>query len=143
MPRPELDLTAHCDCGAVTLQLKGKAVSMFQCGCENCQKVSGSGHSSAVLMPASSTALSGVTKSFERPADSGATFTRHFCPDCGTTMLAHSSRAPDLRIVPTGLLAGHNDWFSPNQLIFARSHPGWDLIAEQIPRHETYRPEKS
>ncbi|QQR40302.1 GFA family protein [Devosia rhizoryzae] len=143
MPRPELDLTADCDCGAVTLRVTGKAVSMFQCGCENCQKVSGSGHSSVVLMPAGSVELSGLTKSFERPADSGATFTRHFCPDCGTTILAHSSRAPDLRIVPAGLLAGQNDWFSPNQLIFARSHPDWDNIAEQIPRYDTYRPEKS
>ena len=47
-----LDLTARCDCGAVTLTANGRAISMFQCACDNCQRVSGSGHSSVVLLPA-------------------------------------------------------------------------------------------
>ena len=142
MTRPEIDITARCDCGAVALRVRGKVVSMFQCACENCQKVSGTGHSSAVLLPAESVEVSGATKTFARPADSGATFTRFFCPRCGTTVYAQSSRAPALRIVPAGLLAGQNAWFSPNQLIFARSHPSWDLVGDQMPRFDAYRPEK-
>jgi hypothetical protein len=139
----EIALSAHCDCGAVTLTAKGKVVSMFQCSCENCQKVSGSGHSSAVLLPADAVRVLGATKTYSRPADSGATFMRHFCPGCGTTVHAQSSRAPALTIVPAGMFAGQNDWFKPNQLIFARSHAGWDLIEAHLPRHEAYRPEKS
>lgn len=138
---PELDLAASCDCGAVTLAIKGRPVSMFQCACQNCQKASGSGHSSIVLFPVAATKVTGATKSFVRPADSGANFTRHFCPECGTTIFAESSRAPAFRIVPVGLFAGQNDWYVPNQLIFARSHAGWDLIDEHIPHHSAYRPE--
>ncbi|MBU1335602.1 MAG: GFA family protein [Alphaproteobacteria bacterium] len=136
---PDIDLTTHCDCGAVMLAAKGRVVSMFQCACENCQRVSGSGHSSVALLPASAISVTGETKSYARPADSGAIFTRHFCPDCGTTLLAQSSRAAELRILPVGLFAGHNDWFSPNQLIFARSQQQWDLIADHLPRHDAYR----
>lgn len=140
--RPELDLVASCDCGAVRLAVKGRPISMFQCACQNCQKASGSGHSSIVLFPASATSVTGETKSYVRPADSGASFTRHFCPVCSTTVYAQSSRAPAFHIVPAGLFAGQNEWYTPNQLIFARSHVGWDLIDTHLPRHDTYRPEK-
>lgn len=140
---PQLDLTASCDCGAVTLSVSAKPVSMFQCACLNCQKVSGSGHSSVVLFPAAAIRLVGATKSVVRPADSGAKFTRHFCPECGTTIFGQSSRAPAFSIVPAGLFAGQNDWFEPNQLIFARSHQHWDHVAASLPHYESYRPEKS
>jgi hypothetical protein len=139
---PDLDLTASCDCGAVTLTVKGTPISMFQCACLNCQKASGSGHSSIVLFPVSAVSTTGATKSFVRPADSGATFTRHFCPECGTTVHAQSSRAPAFRIVPAGMFAGRNDWYVPNQLIFSRSHADWDLIEAHMPHHDAYRPEK-
>lgn len=140
---PELDLTATCDCGAVTLHVAGRPISMFQCACLNCQKASGGGHSSIVLLSADAARTTGATKSFRRLAASGANFSRHFCPECGTTVFATSSRAPGLRIVPVGMLAGLNDWFKPNQLIFSRSHAGWDLIEEHIPRHDTYRGESA
>jgi hypothetical protein len=136
---PELDLSASCDCGAITLSVKGRILSMFQCACVNCQKVSGSGHSSVVLVAADSVGIAGATKTISRTAASGANFTRHFCPECGTTICAFSSRAPGMRILPAGLFAGQNDWFEPNQLIFARSHLAWDLIADHLPRHDTYR----
>lgn len=139
---PQLDLTATCDCGAVSLTATGQAISLFQCACLNCQKVSGSGHSSIVLVPAEAVRMVGATKSFVRPADSGAMFTRHFCPECGTTLYAQSSRAPAFKILPIGLFAGQNEWFEPNQLIFARSHPAWDLVEDYLPRHAAYRPEK-
>lgn len=116
---------------------------MFLCSCEHCQKVSGGGHSSVVLLPSDAVTIDGATQSYARAAASGAVFTRQFCPECGTTICAFSSRAPALRIVPAGLFAGHNEWFAPNQLIFARSHPDWDHIPEGLTRHDTYREEES
>lgn len=134
-----LDLDGRCDCGAIALHVKGRVVSMFLCACENCQRVSGSGHSSVALFRAEALRVVGATKTHSRPAVSGATFTRHFCPECGTTAFAQSSRAPALRIVPVGVFAGDSGWFKPNQLIFSRSHQIWDLVADHLPWHETYR----
>lgn len=138
----QIDQKASCDCGAVNLHANGRVVSMFQCGCRNCQRVSGGGHSCVVLVPANAVQITGETKSFARPADSGATFTRHFCPECGTTLYAESSRAPAFRILLAGLFAGENDWYAPNQLIFSRHHPEWDLVDSAFPHYDTYRPEK-
>ena len=44
-------------------------------------------------------------------------------------------------MLPAGLFGADADWFAPNQLIFARSHRDWDVIAAELPQHATYRDE--
>ena len=139
--RPTLNLTTTCACGAVSVAVHGQVASMFMCSCLDCQKASGTGHSNVVLMPADAVTIEGEVKKFSRSADSGADFTRSFCPNCGTPICGQSSRAPVLRMMPAGLFAGRNDWFLPNQVIFARSLQAWDLVADHLPRHQAYRPE--
>lgn len=140
-PRPIVDLTARCACGAVELRFSGKVLSMFMCSCEDCQKATGTGHSTVVLANPDDVTITGPTKSFSRPANSGATLTRSFCPECGTPLTAYSSRAERLLMLPAGLFGAKADWFAPNQLIFARSHRDWDEIANDLPQHATYRDE--
>lgn len=137
--RPTIDVTARCACGRVEMSVHGQVVSMLMCSCLDCQRATGSGHASVALVPAEALSVSGASKTFDRPSDSGATFTRHFCPDCGTPLYGCSSRAPDIRMIPVGFFAGQNAWYNPNQLIFARSQQAWDLVADHLPRHDTYR----
>lgn len=139
--RPVIEVSARCACGQIGLSVAGKVASMFMCSCLDCQRATGTGHSTVVLVPSANLHVEGVTKTYARPADSGATFTRHFCPECGTPLYGQSSRAPDLRMMPAGFFAGQNDWFAPNQLIFARSRQEWDLVADHLPQHITYREE--
>ena len=121
---------------------KGQVRSMFMCSCQDCQKATGTGHMTVILARAGDVTVTGEVKTFERPADSGATFTRCFCPNCGTPLYGKSSRAGETLMLPVGLFgAGAADWYRPNQLIFARSHREWDVIAEGLPMHETYRNE--
>lgn len=137
--RPDIDVSAHCACGAATMAVRGQIVSMLLCACLDCQRATGGGHASVASLRRDALTVTGNVESFDRPADSGAIFTRHFCPDCGTGLYGQSSRAPDLRMFMVGFFAGQNAWFTPNQLIFARSHPAWDLIDDHLPRHDTYR----
>lgn len=137
--RVEVDLSASCACGAVSIAVKGAIRSMFMCSCEDCQKATGTGHSTVALADRGDVTITGETKSFFRPADSGAIFTRHFCPQCGTPLFGQSSRAPDAIMLPVGFFGTEAKWFAPNQLIFARSHRDWDRIDEALPRHEKYR----
>ena len=139
-PRPVVDLTASCACGAVSVRFAGKVLSMFMCSCEDCQRATGTGHSAIVLARPAEVTITGASHSFARPANSGATLTRSFCPRCGTPLFAVSSRAPDVLMLPVGLFgAAAADWYVPNQLIFARSHRDWDLIDPALPQHRTYR----
>jgi hypothetical protein len=140
--RPKLDITARCACGGVEISLRGEVLSMLLCACEDCQKATGTGHSAAAIARRADVTIVGETKSFSRTANSGARLTRHFCPQCGTPLYAESSRAAQIVTLPVGLFTGQNDWFTPNQLIFAHSHRHWDEIQGGLPRHETYRVKK-
>lgn len=140
MTRPEhpnIDTHAQCACGAATLAVNGPVLSMLLCTCTDCQKETGTGHSAVALFKAADTATTGPLVSFSRPAASGATMTRHFCPQCNVTLYAQSSRAQQTMLVPAGLLGG--DWFAPNQVIFVRSRADWDTLPETIPHYDTYR----
>jgi hypothetical protein len=138
--RPVVDLSARCACGAVGLKFAGKVLSMFMCSCDNCQKATGAGHSAILLARPADVSTTGELRSFARPSDSGATLTRSFCPQCGTPIMAGSSRAPDVLMLPIGLFgAAAADWYRPSQLIFSRTHREWDEIAADLPRQATYR----
>jgi hypothetical protein len=137
--RPVVDLSAQCACGAVRVRLTGRIYAMFLCSCADCQKATGAGHSAVAIAAPHDVTIEGEARSFARTAESGATFTRHFCPTCGTPIFGTSSRAPDAIMLPAGLFSPDNDWFAPNQLIFARSHREWDTIGADLPRHQTYR----
>lgn len=139
LSRPVVDLTARCACGAITVGVKGRIHAMFMCSCEDCQRMTGTGHSTVALASARDVTVTGDIRTFERPADSGATFIHHFCATCGTGLFGQSSRASELRMLPVGLFGADTAWFEPNQLIFARSHREWDLIAADLARHDTYR----
>lgn len=112
---------------------------MLMCSCLDCQRSTGTGHADVAIVEASAVSVKGEVKSFVRPSDSGAQFTRLFCPTCNTPLLGQSSRMPQWRMIPVGFFAGQNSWFAPTQLIFARSHQSWDLVADHLPRHQTYR----
>lgn len=137
--RPVVDISASCACGAISVTVRGPAYSMFLCSCEDCQRATGTGHAAVAIFDPNDVAITGETKSFDRLANSGATFTRHFCPTCGTPIYGRTSRRQDALMLPVGLFGREASWFAPSQLIFARSHRDWDTIAEGLPRHQTYR----
>lgn len=137
--RPQVDADLACACGAVRIRVTGTPRAMLMCACEDCQKATGSGHSALAIFDGADVAVTGETRSFDRPAASGATFTRTFCPACGTQIHGRSSRWTDARMLPIGLFGGDATWFRPNQLIFSRTHRDWDIIADDLPRHATYR----
>lgn len=140
---PIVDLTATCACGAVTVHFAGRVLSMFMCSCEDCQRASGGGHSAIVMARVADVTITGELRSFGAHSNSGATFKRYFCPECGTPIYGQSSRATEVMSLPVGLFGkAAADWYHPNQLIFARSHREWDAIAEDIPQHQTYRGEE-
>jgi hypothetical protein len=138
--RPVVDLSASCACGRVRVTVKGTVYSMLLCSCEDCQKATGTGHAAIFMTDPSALSIDGETRSFAVTADSGATMTRYFCPTCGTRLYGRSSRAERSVMLPIGLFGKDTAWFEPTQLIFSRSHRDWDTIADDLPRHATYRP---
>lgn len=139
--RPDIDVSASCACGAVSVSVRGRVDAMFLCSCDDCQRATGTGHAAAAMVDRDAVSATGETRSFTRPAASGAAFTRYFCPTCGTPLFAATTRAPDRLLLPVGLFGAQSDWFVPSQMIFSRSHREWDTVAADLPRHAIYRDE--
>jgi hypothetical protein len=140
--KPAVTAEARCACGSVGVAVQGRVLSMLMCSCEDCQMATGSGHSAFALFRADDVTVTGETRAFTRPSNSGATFTRWFCPTCGTPLCGRSSRAEAVTVVPVGLFGRTADWYRPNQLIFARSHHAWDVVDDSLPQWQTYRDEE-
>ncbi|HUH76136.1 MAG TPA: GFA family protein, partial [Devosia sp.] len=101
-PQHFLSISASCACGQTSVRIEGPVLSMFMCACHDCQRATGTGHSTVAMVPSSALNIIGEPASFARPAESGATLSHHFCPGCGTPLYSQSSRAPDIRLIPVG-----------------------------------------
>jgi hypothetical protein len=131
--------TGRCLCGAVRITAKAKPMAMAQCHCRDCQRVSGTGHTSNALFNAASVEVTGETASYAVKADSGNTFTRHFCPTCGSRVFALNSGRPGKIILAAGAL-DDSRWFSPQVVLYARSRHDWDTADDDVPRFEAMPP---
>ena len=133
-------LTGSCLCGAVSFETRAEPPFIGHCHCRDCQKVGGAGHSSYAFFPAEAVQVEGDTRGFDVNADSGATMTRYFCPQCGSRLFGRSSRLPDFfGIMLTAF--DEPDAFTPTISLFTASRRRWDTVApdtrafeEDVPR---------
>lgn len=133
-----VDISANCACGKTDIAIKGPILTTMLCACTDCQRASSSGHTAIALVPHQAMRTSGPLRSFARPADSGATVTRYFCPDCATTLYSTSSRVDGAILISPGLFTDSN-WYTPKHVIFNKSRTHWDSFPENIPAYDTYK----
>lgn len=135
----EVEAKGQCLCGAVRIAVRGTPVRMAQCHCRDCQRASGTGHASNAIFPEDAVTITGATRSFAVRADSGSTYTRHFCPTCGGRAFATHTGRPGMVIVPVGVLED-SSWFSPEAVLYTRSRPTWDITTDEVPNFEAMPP---
>jgi hypothetical protein len=99
-------LDGSCLCGNVTYTCDADPIASANCHCTDCQKTSGAAFSTNVLVPADSFSISGETLAVYETAgtDHGLTAKRHFCSNCGSTLVTISDGYPGLAIIKAGSL---------------------------------------
>ena len=75
--------------------------------------------------------ISGETKDFTKPSDSGQTIRNTFCPTCGTTLCTHPSGLPGLALIRAGTLDDVSG-VDPQVNMYVACAPAWDKPAEAI-----------
>lgn len=131
--------TGRCLCGAVTVKANRAPIRMAQCHCRDCQRVSGTGHTSNALFNAADVEISGETRGFASTADSGNTLTRHFCAACGSRMYATNTARPGMVMLAVGAF-DDSSWYSPGAVLYTRSRPVWDPELDGIAAFEAMLP---
>jgi hypothetical protein len=125
--------TGSCLCGAARYECSAEPVFAGNCHCRDCQKFSGSPFVSMMAVPVGALKINGAIKYYDRKADSGNTFSRGFCVECGAHMFGKSSRLPQLVVITAGTLDDPS-WFRPAMDFYVSSAQPWDHMDPGLPK---------
>ena len=94
-----------CACGSVRYECSAEPLGMGHCHCRDCQKASGTGYASVVVVPAASVKISGVEpKYYISLADDSDQVFRGFCPECGSPLFAGNETYKEFLGIKAGSL---------------------------------------
>jgi len=130
--KPPRGRTATCACGSVKVLARGEPAGVVACHCLACQRRTGSVLGVGAYYPEERVSVSGATTEFVRAADSGNSFTTHFCPTCGTSVYWSTPRNPGLLGIAVGAF-GDPSFPPPGRSVWEESRHRWvDVgVAEQ------------
>jgi len=124
--------TGGCACGTIRYEIAAEPMLAAHCRCRDCQRATGTGHSSFMLFAESAMRMTGKPKYRDGKALSGNTVSRGFCPDCGSPLIARSSGYPGTITVAPGSLDDPSR-FKPQMVLFAASGQPWDHHDPALP----------
>ena len=125
--------TGGCACGKVRFEIQAEPVVQGYCQCRECQRASGGGHSALVGVPRAAMTVTGTVKRWSRPTDSGGTFVKSFCPECGSPLWGEATAMPDANLVCIGSF-DQPESFHPQFVLFQSSARSWDHIDPAVQR---------
>ncbi|MGE0626153.1 MAG: GFA family protein [Pseudomonadales bacterium] len=123
--------TGHCLCGKVRYTVRGDPVIVAHCHCDDCQRLTGSGHSTGAMYPVGSISLDGKVTEYELISESGNRVTRVFCSGCGSPILGRNSGIEGFATLSLGTMDDSTD-LVPGVAVFTRNRKPWDSMDESI-----------
>jgi hypothetical protein len=129
----KLPQTGGCQCGVLRYEVSEAPQLVYTCHCTECQRLTGSAFSMALVVAAGAFRLAGTpARPFFRTADSGRRVTRWVCPICGTWVWSGPKPDPAMRDalrVRAGTL-DDTSWLRPTVHFWMRSAQPWLVLPE-------------
>jgi hypothetical protein len=125
-----------CLCGAVRYTLRSPALFVSQCCCKDCQKATGTGHTTIVGVRRDQLQIKqGTPKTYTSKGASGGDVVRHFCGDCGGRLYTSGTLPGEVVMVQAGSLDDPNR-ISPQSVVYVKDALAWDRFDEALPRFQ-------
>jgi hypothetical protein len=137
----QLPQQGGCHCGRLRYEITETPRAVYACHCRDCQRITSSAFSMAIVVSDGAFRLSGVEPQLiQRIAASGRTVNRWVCPECGSWICSGpkpgSVTADLLRRVRAGTL-DDTSWLHPTAHFFTRSKQPWITLPEGCRSFET------
>ncbi len=129
-------LTGGCACGAVRYESSSEPMICGHCQCRACQRASGTGHGSHIMVPKEALTVHGEVRYWDSAADSGNIVGRGFCPACGSPVLSRNTGFPDHMFLRAASLDDPTK-FVPTMLVFTGTAQPWDRMDPELVSFET------
>ena len=126
-------LTGGCLCGAVRFEADGDPLFSSNCHCRDCQRVSSGAYLPVMGFPVGAVHVHGTVKTFQRRADSGASVSISFCPECGAHLFAKADALQGVLLLHAGVLDDPS-LYNPQLDIFTASAQPWDHMDPSLPK---------
>lgn len=125
-----------CACGAIRYEMSGQPVFQNHCQCLQCQKRSGTGHSSYLTFPRrDAMRITGRASEWRVAGDSGNDKVHAFCPTCGTPVYLSFSAMPDMIAIHATSLDDPSR-FRPQALTYSIRGHAWDAIDPAVQKFD-------
>ncbi len=132
-------LAGGCLCGAIRYTISGAPLFVSQCCCKDCQKATGTGHTTILGIHNSQLEMTGAPTTFTNTGESGGKVTRHFCGVCGGRLYTSGDMPGEIIIFQAGSLDDPNQ-IRPTSVIYTKDAPAWDFFDPDIPKYQAMSP---
>lgn len=129
------ELVGGCLCGAIRYRIEPPLMFVSQCCCKDCQKATGTGHTTIIGIHRDQLALDGTPKTYTNFGDTGGKVTRHFCGECGGRLYTSGDAPGEHIMVQAGSLDDPNT-VRPENVIYVKDRVRWDLVDPDLPHFE-------
>ena len=130
--------TGGCLCGTVRYELASEPCDCGWCHCRTCQLSSGTPAQAFACVPRSDWRVTSGADSI-REVQSSSFGQRYFCGKCGTPLYVTVDHQPDT-LDFSAVTLDDPEAVPPEYHIFWSSKIGWFNPADDLPRHERFRP---
>jgi len=127
--------TGGCFCGAIRYSVSAQPYGQANCHCRSCQHATGGAFAGVLLVPTEALDISGDYAEYSAPGDSGHQVSRGFCPQCGTTVFAHTARIKSMRPVYATTL-DKPEQFVPSLDAWIDFAQPWVVMDPELPKYK-------
>jgi hypothetical protein len=128
-------LAGGCLCGKIRYRLNGPILFVSQCCCRDCQKATGTGHTTIAGIERAHVALDGEPATYTNSGDTGGEVTRHFCGTCGGRLFTSGTLPGSVVMIQIGSL-DDPDALTPQSVIYHKDAVAWDRFDPALPVFE-------
>jgi hypothetical protein len=126
------EVTGGCLCGAYRYSFdRDQVITAHHCHCKDCQKSTGSGKATFVMLPAAVLQEQGELASYTVTGTDGSHIARGFCQTCGSPVASYIEEMPDLRLIKAGSL-DESDWINVSSSFWSCSARSWSPVDSTI-----------
>ena len=124
--------TGSCLCGEVSYSFnESSVISAHHCHCKDCQKSTGSGKATIIMIPENALQMNGEIKIYTVTGTDGSHVSRGFCESCGSPPISYIEEMQGIRLIKAGSL-DDSSWLKIDSNFWSSTAREWSPVDETL-----------